>query len=70
MLYTDWFKTNFENFAKEKEKFVPAFGVSYRIRDPQSIPEGNLPTTYDLSEDSDIDKFFQTTEKILFLQIV
>ena len=66
MLYTDWFKTNFENFAKEKEKFVPAFGLSYRIRDPNSIPD-NLPVTYDLSEDSDIGNiFYNNREDLVF----
>jgi hypothetical protein len=49
MLYIDWFKTNFENFAKEKEKFVPAFGISYRISDPQKNPEEDLSITCDLT---------------------
>jgi hypothetical protein len=49
MLYTDWFKTNFENFAKEKEKFVPSFGLSYRVSDPKNNPEGDFSITYDLT---------------------
>lgn len=63
MPYSNSFKTDFEDFAKEKEIFVPAIGISYRIRDPSYIPEGDFPIIHDLYDDSEISHIFSNIEE-------
>jgi len=63
MPHADWFEIDFENFAKKKEIFVPAIGISYRIRDPSYIPERDFPIIHDLYDDLEISRIFSNIKE-------